>query len=76
MILISNFQDPSGRTALHLAGLHGHVHVIEYLLKQEVEINTLDLLGFSALDYAMKANQPACANLIQAKGQVDNSNDD
>lgn len=44
--------DGSGRTPLHLAALHGHLDMVQYLLKNFVEKSDVDLLGLSALDYA------------------------
>lgn len=49
-----SLQDASGRTALHLAALHGHLNAIDYLLGHDVEF-LHDLLGLTPLDYARKA---------------------
>lgn len=49
-----SLKDNSGRTPLHLAALHGHINVVEYLLKHDVE-NTEDMLGLMPMDYAEKA---------------------
>lgn len=49
-----SLQDASGRTALHLAAIHGHLNVVDYLLGHEVEF-LHDLLGLTPLDYAKKA---------------------
>jgi lysophospholipase len=49
-----SLQDASGRSALHMAALHGHVGVVDYLLGQDVEWS-LDMLGLSPMDYAKKA---------------------
>lgn len=60
-------QDGSGRTALHLAVLHKHENIIEYLLKHDVDLDAKDNLGMSAYDYALKVNHASCANLIKDK---------
>ncbi|XP_055843692.1 L-asparaginase [Episyrphus balteatus] len=44
--------DHSGRTALHVAALHGHVEIVEYLVKNYDDINGKDKLGLTALQYA------------------------
>lgn len=49
-----SLQDASGRSALHLAALHGHIHVVDYLLNHDIEW-LQDLLGLTPLDYAKKA---------------------
>lgn len=57
--------DPSGRTALHVACLHGHFEMVEYLLlKHMVEKEDLDLLGLSPLDYAMRGGHQNIVNLF------------
>lgn len=49
--------DLSGRSALHLASLHGHKEVVEYLLSINVEKCTKDHLHLTPYDYAVKADQ-------------------
>lgn len=49
-----SLQDASGRTALHMAALHGHIHVVDYLFGHDIEW-LHDLLGLTPLDYAKKA---------------------
>lgn len=44
--------DPSGRTALHVACLHGNLEIVEYLLKYSVNFDDIDLLGLTPLQYA------------------------
>jgi ankyrin repeat protein len=60
---------------LHLAALHNQAHVIDYLLKQEVDVFT-DLLGLSPLDYAKKANNPEIISKLDQKGNGLNGNSD
>lgn len=50
-----SLQDSSGRTALHVAALHGHIEAVNYLLGHEVEFMQ-DFLGLTPLDYAKKAS--------------------
>ncbi|XP_037938737.1 L-asparaginase-like [Teleopsis dalmanni] len=49
--------DPSGRTALHLAALHGHEDIVRFLLPFHENLEETDLLGHTALDYATRAEQ-------------------
>lgn len=44
--------DPSGRTALHVAALHGHLEMVKYLIGRRVERNVKDMLGLTPLGYA------------------------
>lgn len=59
-----SLQDCSGRTALHLAALHGNLDVAEYLLKHQVDIDLQDMLGLTALNYAEKGRQSAIIDLL------------
>ncbi|XP_070508954.1 L-asparaginase isoform X1 [Chironomus tepperi] len=72
-----SLQDNSGRTALHLAALHGHVNVVDYLLKEEVEYRH-DMMGLTPLDYAKKAinNSATIIAKIQEKFHKINGNSD
>ncbi|CRK88968.1 CLUMA_CG002603, isoform A [Clunio marinus] len=70
-----SLQDTSGRTALHLAALHGHVNVIDYLLNHEVEF-TNDLLGLTPLDYAKKGNNLSIITKLESKIPHLNGNSD
>jgi lysophospholipase len=40
--------DVSGRTALHLAGLHGHWEAVHFLVEHGAESNGRDILGQAA----------------------------
>ncbi|KAG5669594.1 hypothetical protein PVAND_017481 [Polypedilum vanderplanki] len=72
-----SLQDSSGRSALHMAALHGHIGVVEYLLKQDVEFS-VDMLGLSPLDYAEKAinNKFMIIQLLEGKSLKINGNSD
>lgn len=48
--------DTSGRTALHVAALHGCTEMVEYLLRQRVERSDVDMLGMTALGYARRVD--------------------
>lgn len=62
--------DPSGRTALHVACLHGHLELVKYLLGHQVELNDLDLLGLSPLDYATRGGHNEIEEVLLASGGV------
>lgn len=57
--------DPSGRTALHLAALHGHVNTVIFLLENSVDASVQDLLGLTPIDYAKKGSYPEVVELIE-----------
>lgn len=59
--------DPSGRTALHVAALHGHLHIVEYLLKNLDNFYEKDMLGLTPLDYAKRTEQVAVVALLKGK---------
>lgn len=60
--------DTSGRTALHLACLHGNRDVVEYLLKHQVEINEADMLGLKPYEYAKRGGHQEILDLFAQNG--------
>ncbi|XP_037937308.1 L-asparaginase-like isoform X1 [Teleopsis dalmanni] len=56
--------DPSGRTALHLAALHGHEDIVRFLLPFHENLEETDLLGLTPLDYATRAKHFTIVNLM------------
>lgn len=60
--------DASGRTALHVACLHGHQELVEYLLKSNVERDAKDLLGLMPYDYAERGGQMEIIDLLVRNG--------
>ncbi|XP_022210348.1 L-asparaginase [Drosophila obscura] len=58
--------DPSGRTVLHVAALHGFPEVVEYALPYFERASEKDLLGLSALDYAERGGHAAVVELLKA----------
>lgn len=61
-------QDLSGRTALHLACLHGHLDVANYLLENFVETSIDDHLCLTPYDYAMRSGQNEIVDLLIKEG--------
>uniref|UniRef100_A0A336N284 asparaginase n=1 Tax=Culicoides sonorensis TaxID=179676 RepID=A0A336N284_CULSO len=57
--------DPSGRTALHVAALHGHVDMVKFLLNQDVDKDATDLLGLTPHDYALKGGFKAVVQILE-----------
>lgn len=60
--------DLSGRTALHLACLHGHKEAVEYLLKNSVNTCAIDHLNFSPYDYAARGGHADIVDLLTKHG--------
>ncbi|BFG02303.1 L-asparaginase [Drosophila madeirensis] len=58
--------DPSGRTALHVAALHGFPEVVEYVLPYFESASEKDLLGLSAWDYAERGGHTALVDMLKA----------
>lgn len=59
--------DPSGRTALHVAAMYGNLDVTQYLVKNYAEVNAVDYLGLTPLDYAVKVNAKAVIDFLLEK---------
>lgn len=59
--------DPSGRTALHVAAMYGNLDVVRYLVKNYAEVNAVDYLGLTPLDYAVKVNAQAVIDFLLEK---------
>lgn len=66
--------DVSGRTALHLASLHGHLELVNYLLKHSVDIDETDLLGLTPFNYAQKGGNSEIIKLLAATGVTSKTN--
>lgn len=60
--------DFSGRSALHLACLHGHKDVVEYLIKNSVDTAPLDQLKMTPYDYAVRNDQMETVDLLAENG--------
>lgn len=58
--------DSTGRTALHVACIHGHQDVIEYLLKFGCDIHALDMLQMTPIDYAEKSKHKDLKRILTA----------
>ncbi|GAB0090497.1 Asparaginase [Sergentomyia squamirostris] len=65
--------DTSGRTPLHVAALHGHKELVQYLLKNYVDKDEVDLLGLTAQDYARRGGHEDICMILQ-KNHVNGSN--
>lgn len=51
-------------SALHVAALHGHEDVVDYLIREEVTFIE-DALGLTPLDYAKKGKNPAIIKKLE-----------
>ncbi|XP_055524544.1 L-asparaginase [Wyeomyia smithii] len=60
-------EDTCGRTALHMAAMHGNMAALRYLVKKEVEIDAVDYLGLTPLDYAIKLNTTPVIDFLLQK---------
>ncbi|EDW06385.1 L-asparaginase [Drosophila mojavensis] len=56
--------DPSGRTALHVAALHGNVNVVKYLLENTERAELKDMIGLTPLDYATRGGHSEVVRLL------------
>lgn len=62
----------SGRTALHLASLKGHLHVMKFLLEKDgIQINKQNKSGNTALHFAVKSGNAEAVELILKHPGVD-----
>ncbi|XP_016942489.2 L-asparaginase [Drosophila suzukii] len=57
--------DPSGRSALHVAALHGFLEVVQYVLPYFENPNEKDMLGLTALDYAERGGHAAVIEALK-----------
>jgi ankyrin repeat protein len=46
-------KDGNKQAPLHLASIHGHSHLVKFLLRQKANINLQDAMGFTPLHYAV-----------------------
>lgn len=66
--------DASGRTPLHLACLHGHLEVVQYLLKHHVNTDEADMLGLTPIDYAQKGGHSEIVKSLISAGVTTKTN--
>ncbi|XP_064556304.1 L-asparaginase [Drosophila montana] len=59
--------DPSGRTALHVAALHGYVELVQYLMAYRENGEPKDMLGLTPLDYAKRGAHPEIVRLLETR---------
>ena len=50
--------DYDGRAPIHLASAEGHLNIIDYFIKEGLDLNPLDRWGGTPLDDAKKGNHP------------------
>lgn len=60
-------EDPCGRTALHVAAMYGNLEVAQFLVKNFAEVNAVDFLVLTPLDYAIKLNSQSVIDFLQEK---------
>jgi uncharacterized protein len=65
---LTRVTDPQGRTALHLAAMHGHARTVETLLHNNADPNVRDATGATALALAEAAGHVAIAAQLRAAG--------
>ncbi|XP_058839457.1 L-asparaginase-like [Topomyia yanbarensis] len=64
-------EDSSGRTALHVAAMYGNMNVVKYLIKHYAEIDVVDYLGLTPLDYAIRLkNQEVIDYLLEKRAKL------
>ncbi|XP_039961428.1 L-asparaginase [Bactrocera tryoni] len=62
--------DPSGRTALHLAALHGHASLVRFLLDIVDNPKEKDMLELTPLDYASRGGQQDIIQILNGLEQA------
>ncbi|TSK13388.1 Ankyrin repeat domain-containing protein 26 [Bagarius yarrelli] len=59
-----NQLDKENRTALHIACVYGHTHVVQYLVENKVKLNLCDNQNRSALMKAVQCQQDHCVSFL------------
>ncbi|KAM9495742.1 ankyrin repeat domain-containing protein 26 isoform 1-T2 [Clarias gariepinus] len=59
-----NQLDKENRTALHIACVHGHTEVVQYLVENKVKLNLCDNQNRSALMKAVQCQQDRCVSTL------------
>jgi ankyrin repeat protein len=63
-----NCVDYRGRSALHIACLHGYMPVVQFLMKEAVNLDKIDSTGVSPLYHAILRGHENIAKLLHFKG--------
>lgn len=59
--------DPDGATILHIAAIHGHTKLVEYLLRCGADAAFPDLSGLTALHHAAREGQEGTVTFLVSK---------
>ncbi|XP_036432152.1 ankyrin repeat domain-containing protein 26 isoform X6 [Colossoma macropomum] len=59
-----NQLDKENRTALHIACVHGHTEVVQFLVESKVKLNLCDNQNRSALMKAVQCQQDRCVSIL------------
>ena len=69
---VSGSGEMLGRTALHLAALKGHLHVLKFLLEKDgIKVNKQNKSGNTALHFAVKSGNPEAVEMLLGHPGVD-----
>jgi len=69
-ISLNESRRKSGMTPLMLAAAFNDLEMVEYLIKEGADINTVDNYGMTALDYAKKMGQGRVKELLESVGAI------
>lgn len=68
-ISLNKSRRKSGMTPLMLASAFNDVEMVEYLIKEGVDIDCIDRYGMNALDYAKKMGQNRVKEILESKSK-------
>lgn len=63
-----NCVDYRGRSALHIACIHGYMPVVQFLMKEAVNLDKIDSTGVSPLYHSIQRGHENIAKLLHFKG--------
>ena len=61
-------EEGEGATPLHGAVLSGHKELIELLIAKGADVNAIDAISKTPLDYAISRSHPEIADLLRKHG--------
>lgn len=66
-----NVKQQGGWTPLHQAAAHGHIEMLNLLLRHGADVDSMNDHGATPLDMAIEKGRPEVARILRSRGSVE-----